>query len=516
MTKNSAAAPVSQDLRVKAVLGAIRGIVENEPPYRDAWRVFQAHNWHERVLAACLDRVEGLIDDYVADSTPEVAGAFYSAIMAAMKDAVVDCIEHRARSMPGPSIAFVAPTRAFSGNFGNVAAELKALGCHVLQLYGYAGALRTRCGPDDFILFDDMIRGVRGVDAMVTASIMDCLPDGTRKILIDHLSFAKFDVDHYLDALWHGDIADDPSGDTGAMFRTFSAYVSFFPLVDLHITPTDFIAGTVDSIARGLGYRDVGGEAAAPARNASFVWRYLRGKPVPDVSTVVVGGYPKLDAVVSRARDVQAENIIVYAPTPNDKSGNKSGAEWADFISVNQFGEGVIQRLCAAFPDHRIVFKPHVDDFEDVIERVTRAGSAYPNFELSMAGSDYWDLYMRTRVLVSDFSSTAYTFAFGTGHPVAFFSPNEGRLGDRREQNAYCRYRREIGEIACDLDGLVRSVQRMIDQQDTYCERVAAFRERHFVNVGCASGQIAKDIKVFLDGDTRLHWTQYQAPDRFD
>jgi hypothetical protein len=388
MTRHPAAAPVSQDLRVEAVLGAIRGVVQNEPLYRDAWRVFQAHNWQERLLETCLNGVEGLVDDYVANPAPEVAGAFYRAVMGSMKDAVVDCIEYRARSMPGPSIAFVSPTKAFSGNFGNVADELKALGCHVLQFYGYAGALESHRGADDFILFDDMIGGVRGVDAMITASIMNCLPDETRKILIDHLSFAKFDVDHYLDALWHGDIADDPSGDTAAMFQTFSAYVAFFPLVDLHITPTNFIAGTVDSIARGLGYSDLGGEAGSPAKNAPIIWRYLQGKPVPNVSTVVVGGYPKLDAVVSRARDIQAENFIVYAPTPNDKSGNKSGAEWAEFISVNEFGEGVIQRLCEAFPDYRIVFKPHVDDFEDVIDRVTRAGSAYPNFELSMAGSD--------------------------------------------------------------------------------------------------------------------------------
>jgi hypothetical protein len=52
----------------------------------------------------------------------------------------------------------------------------------------------------------------------------------------------------------------------------------------------------------------------------------------------------------------------------------------------------------------------------------------------------------------------------------------------------------------------------MIDGQAAYCERVAAFRERHFVNVGCASNQIAQDIKAFVDGDTRSHWKQYQAP----
>ena len=78
MTERSAAAPVSRDLRVEAVLGAIRGIVENEPPYQDAWRVFQVHNWHERLLGTCLDRVEGLVDDYIADPTPAVARALRS------------------------------------------------------------------------------------------------------------------------------------------------------------------------------------------------------------------------------------------------------------------------------------------------------------------------------------------------------------------------------------------------------------------------------------------------------
>jgi hypothetical protein len=505
--------PLSLDQKVKAVSDMIERILESEPVYRDAWQVFETHHWQDRLTEDCLRRVDDIVDEYASNPEEDIRKKFSRAILFGMKDNVLDCIEAVATSRPGKSVAFFSPTKAFASNFGGVAEELEKRGCQVLYFYGYVGALQGRQAENEFIIFDDMLHRVRGIDAFVTASIMDALPDTSQKILIDHLSFAKFDVDHYIDVLRNGDIADDSLNSRETVFGAFSAYLAFLPLVDLHIAPTNFIADNIDNILHALGYHEPGEKTGTRAKNADFIWRSLEGKPVSPVSTVVVGGYPKLDAVVERAADVEAENLIVYAPTPNDKSGNKSGDEWADFISVNEHGAALVVRLCEAFPDHKIVFKPHVDDFEEVIERVTEAGSAYDNFELSMTGSDYWDLYIRAKLLISDFSSTAYTFAFGTGHPVVFFSPNEHLLGDRLENNIYCRHRGEIGDIACDLDALTEAVGRIIDDHEGYCDRVRRFRETHFTHVGNASRYIADEIEAVIEGETRPDWKRYIAPE---
>ena len=501
------------DARIEAILNAVLKLVRTQPAYRALWRIIRTHDWQERLLADCLRRVDGMRGAGPAQAQPFDVASLDRLIVRCVQDSIINCIENRVKSQPGPSIALIVPTRAFATNFGGVAEELRAIGCHVMRFYGYAEALGNRYGLDDFVLFDDMIRTVRGVDAMIVTTVMDCLPDDTKKILLEHASFASFGLDHNVDAVRNGNIAGDPSASTERMFETFSAYVSYFPLIDLHFAPSRHFAQTVDDVAHALGYRAVGEDAQPVSKNAKSIWKFLGDKAIPDVSTVVLGGYPKLDAVVERAGEAQAENVIVYAPTPapDDNSGNKSGSEWADFVSLDKYGADVIRRLCSEFPDHRIVFKPYVGDSEDTVDRVSLAGSEYDNFELSLVGSDYWDLFLKTKVLVSDFSSTAYTFAFGVGRPVAFFSPNERRLGARAE-NAYCRHRLDVGEIACDLDELCSTVRALVDDHGSYCRRVDTFRNGHSFNIGRASRQIAQDIGTFLGGETGPDWKRYRPP----
>ena len=73
------------------------------------------------------------------------------------------------------------------------------------------------------------------------------------------------------------------------------------------------------------------------------------------------------------------------------------------------------------FSDMKIVFKPYRDENPEIVTRIYTECQHLSNFSMDESGSDYWELYSRAKLLVSDFSSTAYTFALGMGRPVVFF-----------------------------------------------------------------------------------------------
>ena len=158
------------DARIEAILNAVLKLVRTQPAYRALWRIIRTHDWQERLLADCLRRVDGMRGAGPAQAQPFDVASLDRLIVRCVQDSIINCIENRVKSQPGPSIALIVPTRAFATNFGGVAEELRAIGCHVMRFYGYAEALGNRYGLDDFVLFDDMIRTVRGVDAMIVTT----------------------------------------------------------------------------------------------------------------------------------------------------------------------------------------------------------------------------------------------------------------------------------------------------------------------------------------------------------
>ena len=388
----------------------------------------------------------------------------------------------------------------------------------MLHIFGLAH------GPDrfrtegSFVVFDDMISQVEGIDGFVSAHILGDLPKSSKKILIDHASFvyANFPDDRDVAPVFKPEniclTAEDL--DLGLLTEKYTAYSVLFPTVDVHITATDIITDEIHKFARRFGYRQAGDapdeRAYSVAPFAISVLPALGKDQIARKPVVITGGYPKFDTVWARSASVPAENIITYAPSPNDPSGNKDGPPWQDFMSINSHGVEIVRSLCESFPDYRIVFKPHAEEFQDVSKRIIDAGSNFKNFEVSDAGSEYWDLYLRTKVLVSDISSTAYSFAIGARRPVVFFSKSEDRLRRDIEKMPYCQYRSEVGEVARNTLELVTAINLITTRYDEYLNRLRACIDAHCVNLGNAASEIADHLEDYFAGRPRDTWRMYQ------
>ena len=73
----------------------------------------------------------------------------------------------------------------------------------------------------------------------------------------------------------------------------------------------------------------------------------------------------------------------------------------------------------------------------------------------------YLNSYSKARFLVTDFSGTAYTFAFSTLRPVIFYSKNEENLIKTKYKNLlYFRDRQQIGYISKNIPHFIKLINK--------------------------------------------------------
>lgn len=404
-------------------------------------------------------------------------------------------------------VAFFCPNEGFEGNFGELSSQLESQGVEVLWLFGnnlgYLGSQQK----NKWLIINDMARRISGIDAIITASVMDCLPDGPLHILHDHLSFAHFDLELHIDRLLHlPEPIRQEFSSMRELFNDISAFVAFIPFYDLILTPSNAVTKLTLNALRLTGYSD-GVESSAAKENKlalDTISHLVDISRYREKISVFQSGYCKLDAPIKQYGNVPAEKIIVFAPTPNDASGNKESPLWTSALAVNLHGADLLLSLCINFPDYKIVFKPYKDELPEVVDNIRQKLAGRGNFVVDDCGSKYWNLYSRAKIMISDFSSTAYTFALGIGRPVVFFSPNEDTLSEEVKQNTYCRSRGEIGVVARTIDEVIASISNVIDDYDAFLFRVADFRKQNLVKPGGASAAAAEAVvKLILEQQSK-------------
>lgn len=142
---------------------------------------------------------------------------------------------------------------------------------------------------------------------------------------------------------------------------------------------------------------------------------------------LIPGGYPRLDYNRLKLQQMaKASDTLVYAPTASVEMPDKTELTYSIYQA-----SAILEALVQAFPSYRIVFRPHPKDLSRV-----RAGKNSPTAdairaaieycqhsrcELDCSRGDYLANYGRAAVLISDTSSTAFTFALTTKRPVVFF-----------------------------------------------------------------------------------------------
>lgn len=443
-----------------------------------------------------------------SDSTHHAVKNYINDYIHKMQELQLSSIKKTAKKESSISVAFFCPTKAFRNQFGDLPKRLIEKGYTVLYLYGETHNDSFESHATSYLVGGELIAELNFIDCFCVASIMDCLPRVSKKILFDHLSFAAF--------LPYTNDLQDKTPRYEDLVNYYTHTTAFFRLFDVFIVPSKPFK--VDAIQRGrfFGLNEL--EKTNKINNkkhkyANMFLNNLNPESVRDKHIIVEGGYPKLDYFFNaNSKKDNTEDIIVYAPTHNNQAHIDT---WLPYISVNEEGANILRSLAEEFPDYKIIFKPHIDESKSLIDWIMNHVADFKNISIDLSGSNYELLYEKTRIIVSDFSSTAYTFAAATGRPVIFYSRNEKLVSllesKKGLRDTYCKHREDVGVVVSSIDDLGLTARKLIDNMSNYRAKIDRFRQRYFYNIGNSSEYIADNFEKILQKKHIDSWVLFES-----
>jgi|ETNmetMinimDraft_33_1059910.scaffolds.fasta_scaffold20209_1 hypothetical protein len=168
-------------------------------------------------------------------------------------------------------------------------------------------------------------------------------------------------------------------------------------------------------------------------------------------------GYLKLDHVKKKLNLFKNKrDSIVIAPTARFYKKEHN-------ISTDL--ENIIDNLLK-FTKEKIIYRPHPVDLtkggdNNFVEGIINKFNKNKNFSADLSKS-YLNSYSKAKFLITDFSSTAFTFAYSTLCPVVFYSKNEKKLNiTELVSSAYYKDRLKVGYITNNVIQILTIIKKI-------------------------------------------------------
>ena len=165
-------------------------------------------------------------------------------------------------------------------------------------------------------------------------------------------------------------------------------------------------------------------------------------------------GYLKLDHVRRKLISVNnKKDSILICPT---------GSHMLKAFNISNDLINIIDNLLNK-TKNKIIFRPHPLDLTakgniDYVKKIVDKFRDNKKFAIDLSNS-YLKSYSKAKILVTDFSGTAYTFAFATLCPIIFYSKNEEKLKKTKYSNlTYFKDRLNVGHISKDITHLTNLI----------------------------------------------------------
>ena len=216
-------------------------------------------------------------------------------------------------------------------------------------------------------------------------------------------------------------------------------------------------------------------------------------------------GYPKLDRAMAAYRPLpgRTPRTLLYAPTQcvTRKQGLDAG------YSIDQALD-FVPTLLEADPELNIIYRPHPED-------LSLLASGFPSPTTGIMGELeslarrhprlQWDRnpgqgesYAQADALLTDTSSTAFSFAFTTGKPVLFHSSRDRELLAQAGHLDFIRDRGRVGRICGDTRQLQEALPEMLAAPESFARSITELREQTIFNVGRAEAACAEAVEAIL------------------
>ena len=161
----------------------------------------------------------------------------------------------------------------------------------------------------------------------------------------------------------------------------------------------------------------------------------------------------------------------------------------------------IIEKLIKS--GEKVIFRPHPLDLTKKgnlsnVNKIIKIFNNFKNFKIDESVS-YIDSYSNSKLLITDFSGTAYTYTYSTLRPVIFFSKNETKL--RKSNNNelfYFKDRKNVGFICTKINQLSKIIKKIDINKKILRSKIFKLRKKRirYVNIS-VNKTVTEIMKIY-------------------
>lgn len=356
------------------------------------------------------------------------------------------------------TVAVSFPSSAYREHAGNIANRLGSKGYNVLFFIGTVCNDRYEKQQNSvYYGGNGIIEDLDFIDVLIETSPTPDRPKKARKIYFSH------------------DIYDSPFSDAVNM----DAFLRYMLKCDYLFLPSDCLL----------------------ERYKQLIFS-VRGKSSKRVG-LIPGGYIKLDRNLEYFdKHKQDTETIIYAPTVTNARMGGMG----DVASI-EYGDKIVEAVLKHFTNYNLIFRPHPHALHTaVVQNIVKKYSSHPRFMLDDNPSFYMAHYLKSALMITDMSGTAYTYCFTTLRPVIFFSHNDSKANKRWKGIRYFEDRSRVGYIAKDIDEMIDKIRLLLAVKDEFSSKIKELRDSQVYNIGKAEDYFLDNFEYIIKDKRHPDW----------
>ena len=223
---------------------------------------------------------------------------------------------------------------------------------------------------------------------------------------------------------------------------------------------------------------------------------YLKKNNQINNTKLINTGYLKLDHVTRKIENYGVkEDSILLAPTLSTRLKN---------FNINSYLINLIEKI---LNDNKfnLIYRPHPADIYNLqlkkdVDKINDIFNSNRNFLLD-TNSSYLESYSKSKFLLTDFSGTAYTYAFSTLKPVIFYSPHDNNLlkTENFSDLSFFKDREKIGRVVKDIKSLNQEIDFINSNIIEIKKNIFDLRHSRIKYFANSSSQSVLEIKKILE-----------------
>ena len=228
---------------------------------------------------------------------------------------------------------------------------------------------------------------------------------------------------------------------------------------------------------------------------------------------LIPGGYPRLDNNIEYFKTIKEQpDSIIYAPTLSMFDSDNMESTYSMGKAPN-----ILLNLSNSFPEYKIIFRPHPTDllalengrkatYRNSLEEAVKVCSRLQNCELDTSKTSYMKSYGSSVLMVSDISSTAFTYAFSTNRPVIFYSPGNSITEKNLPDTLFIADRSKLGICVNSEKDISNAAFNILEKYSEYSTKIKNHSEKVIFNKVKSESYFIENIDFILSNERNSDW----------